>query len=355
MKDGKSWDLTHVSDNELLRGLHSIRVTERGAVAQIVAHLVEVEERRLHLRTGSPSMFDYCLKRLGMSENEAFRRVTASRLARRYPVILDMLAEGDIHLCALAVLRDYLTKENHHELLVEASRKTKRQIEELVAKRHPRPDVAATIRKLPAPRQVTTEVMMPAPAKEAPGTVASPRLSPPALPPEPPLKPRTIVEPLREDRSRLQLNASAELKHKLELARDMMSHANPSGDLVVVIERALDLLIDRLERERFGKANQERRKALPNPNKRYVPNAVRREVVKRDGLQCSYVSPDGERCQSRQFLQFHHVQAWALGGKTTTESLRIFCGAHNRLAAEQDFGKQKIADKVAGARTEAEK
>jgi len=70
---GKAWDLRNLTDNELLRGLHSIRAGERSAVARVVAHLVEVEERRLHLRTGSPSMFHYCLKRLGMSENEAFR------------------------------------------------------------------------------------------------------------------------------------------------------------------------------------------------------------------------------------------------------------------------------------------
>ncbi len=134
-----------------------------------------------------------------------------------------------------------------------------------------------------------------------------------------------------------------------------MSHANPSGDLVVVIERALTLLVDRLQRERFGKANRERPKHSPNPNKRYVPNEVRREVVERDGLQCSYVSPDGERCQSRKFLQFDHAQAWALGGKTTAESLRIRCAAHNRLTAEQDFGKQEVADRIAEARTKAQR
>src|SRR5688572_16519965 len=140
MKTG-AWDLKHLSDNDLLRGLWSVRDAERGAVARLVAHLAELEERRLHLRTGSSSMFDYCLRRLGMSENEAFRRVTAARLARRYPVILDLLADGDIHLCALGILRDYLTRENHAELLKEASRKTKRQVEELVARRFPRADI----------------------------------------------------------------------------------------------------------------------------------------------------------------------------------------------------------------------
>src|SRR5262245_15450789 len=259
MKNGESWDLKHLSDDELLRGLHSIRAAERGAVARVVAHLVEVEERRLHLRTGSPSMFHYCLHRLRMSENEAFRRVTAARLARRYPIILDMLAEGDIHLCALGVLRDYLSKENHRELLNEASGKTRKQVEELVAKLVPRADVPSTIRRLPAPRQVMTEVIPP--VSEALAVAAPPLPAAPPDPPPPQSKPRTIVEPLREDRYRLQLTTSAELKRKLELARDLMSHANPSGDLPSVIERALDLLIDKLQRERFAQTKPKRSNA----------------------------------------------------------------------------------------------
>ena len=195
MKNG-AWDLKGLSDDELLRGLCSVRNAERGAVVLAVAHLAEVEERRLHLRAGNSSMFDYCLRRLGMSENEAFRRVTAARLVRRYPVILEMLAAGDIHLCAIGALRDYLTKENHRELLNEASGKTRKQVEELVASRFPRADVPTTIRKLPAPRQIRVEVVPPAAER-----VGSPLLSsPPGLSPPPPPKPLTIVEPLREDR-----------------------------------------------------------------------------------------------------------------------------------------------------------
>jgi 5-methylcytosine-specific restriction endonuclease McrA len=255
--------------------------------------------------------------------------------------------------------------------LSEASRKTRKQVEELLAKRFPRADVASTIRKLPPPRQITTEVMspsplkegasMPAPAREnaAPSVTCSPSSSSSSAPalsqPPPPPKPRTVVEPLREDRYRLQLNASAELKRKLELARDLMSHANPTGDLPLVIERALDLLIDKLQRERFAQAKQPRRQAAPNPYNRQVSNATRRAIVERDGLQCSYVSPEGERCPSRQFLQFHHEHAWALGGKSTADNCRILCAQHNQFLAERDFGKQRIARKIANARTEPER
>jgi hypothetical protein len=159
---------------------------------------------------------------------------------------------------------------------------------------------------------------------------------------------------LREDRYRLQLNASSELKRKLELARDLTSHSNPSGDLALVVERALDLLIAKLERERFAQARRPRSEAEPRPNNRRVSNATRREVIERDGLQCSYVSPDGVRCTSRRFLQFHHVHAWALGGKSDAPNIRIYCASHNQLIAEQDFGQHRIAQIIEASRTESD-
>jgi hypothetical protein len=344
MKTGESWDLKHLSDNELLQGLQVMRNAERHTVVHVVAHLAEVEDRRLHLQAGHSSLFDYCLRRLGMSEGEAFRRVTAARLSRRFPTILELLAAGHIHLCAILELRDYLTPQNHQELLREASHKTRRAVKELLARHAPKAEVASTIRKLPPPRQVTTEVL--AAAVEPQNPAANPVPSAPPAPsplalPVPPTRPKTLVEPLREDRYRLQLNASIELKRKLELARDLMTHSNPSGDLAVVVERALDLLVDKLQRQRLAQTTRPRNNAK-KPDKRRVSNAVRRAVVERDGLQCAYVSPDGQRCTSRQFLQFHHEHAWALGGKSTEENIKFYCFAHNQLVAEQDFGRDKI-------------
>ena len=201
---------------------------------------------------------------------------------------------------------------------------------------------------------------LPSPAEEdatspAPTAIVATASAPIPPPVRPVRATPSIVEPLREDRYRLQLNASAELKRKLERVRDLMSHTNPSGDLAVVVERALDLLIDKLERERFAQTTRARKDAKPQHDKRRVSNATRREVVERDGLQCSYVSPEGERCPSRQFLQFHHELAWALGGKSDTPNSRIFCANHNKLRAEQDFGKERIAQVVATARTRPRK
>jgi hypothetical protein len=325
------WDLKALSDNELLRSVVALVGSERQVLARIVAHLVEVEDRRLHLRLGFSSMFDYCLRRLALSEGEAFRRVTAARLARRFPAIFALLAEGDLHLSALCLLRDHLTQDNHRELFEAASRKTKKQVEELLAARFPRPDAGSFIRKLPAPLSVRQV------------TVAPPQLPAPPSSPAPPTPPaRTLVEPRSEGRYRLQVDAGVELKRKLELARDLMSHSNPSGDLAAVLEKGLDLLIEKLSRERFAQTSRARTQTEPRTDRRRFANDVRRRVVERDGLQCSYVSPEGERCTSRRFLQFHHEHAWARGGPSTPENARLLCASHNQLLAERDFGREHV-------------
>jgi hypothetical protein len=210
MNEGKFWCLEAISDAVLQEGLKELLTRGARTEAGIVAHLAEVDARKLHLAMGSSSLFDYCLARLGLSNNEAFHRITAARLARRFPVIFELLERRDVHLTAVCLLRDHLTIENHAALLREVSHKTKAEIEELLAQRFPRPNASSRLRKRPG------------------------------------------FEPRSEGHYRLQLNVSPALKHKLELARDLMSHANPSGDLAVVVERALDELNDRLQAQGTG-------------------------------------------------------------------------------------------------------
>ena len=216
MNEGKFWYLEAVSDAVLQEGLKELLATGARTEARIVAHLAEVDARKLHLAMGASSLFDYCLSRLGLSNNEAFHRITAARLARRFPVIFELLERRDVHLTAVCLLRDHLTIENHAELLGQVSHKTKTEIEELLAQRFPQPNASSRLRKRPG------------------------------------------FEPRSEAGYLLQLNVSKALKRKLELARDLMSQANPSGDLAVVVERALDELNDRLQSRRFAQTKSVR-------------------------------------------------------------------------------------------------
>ncbi|WP_394851192.1 HNH endonuclease [Pendulispora rubella] len=262
-----------------------------------------------------------------MSDDEACRRVAASRIARRFPLALNMLERGDLHLTALLLLRDYLTQDNHEELLRAAAGKTKGQVQELLATYFPRPDVPSLMGRLPD-------------AAAQPATGTSGRAAK-----------TTRVEPLSPERYKVQFTASSELKAKLEYALDLMRHANPDGDLSIVVERALDLLVVELEKRRLGKTSRPATKAPRNETRSgYVTRATRREVFERDGGQCTFVDESGRRCECRSFLELDHIAARARGGTDEATNLQVRCRSHNRLAAERDFGRAYIDEKRSGRR-----
>jgi len=145
----RSLCLDSLSDDELLDRLSTLVGRHRRCEAEIVAHLAEVDARRLYLGKACSSMFAYATEVLHLSEHEAYLRIACARASRRFPVLLDMLADGRLHLSAIAKLAPHLSEENAEALLVRAVHRSKRAIEELCAELAPRPDVAASLRKLP--------------------------------------------------------------------------------------------------------------------------------------------------------------------------------------------------------------
>ena len=288
MESGEFWQLSTLSNARLESGLGELLAVGYRTEARIIAYLAEVEQRKLHLKEGSESLFDYCTRRLHLSNSEAFHRITAARIARQFPVVFNLLEQRQLHLTAVCLLRDYLTPENHRELLAQASHKTKWQVQELLARHFPRPDVESRVRKLPAPRSAIAPIAQPTGTAIAPETnshdcdmtLQNSRLRPMEVPGPGPCRSQVApsqvapsrpdpspargapvpiqVEPLSEARYRIQLNASATLKEKLDRLRALTSHSNPSGDLAVVIERAVDVALEQVEKRRFAKSNRPR-------------------------------------------------------------------------------------------------
>src|SRR5689334_20205610 len=97
-------DLVSQSDTDLLAALDRLVASDRHTTAELLAQLGEVDERRLYAREAFPSMFAYCTGRLRMDEGAAYKRIRAARAARRFPVILDMVAAGELHLTAIVLV-----------------------------------------------------------------------------------------------------------------------------------------------------------------------------------------------------------------------------------------------------------
>src|SRR5262245_184198 len=139
------YQLSHLSDGSLLSGLRTLIDRDRETTAELLAHLAEVDQRKLYLPAAHPSLFAYCVEELHLSEEAACKRIRAARAAREFPVVFEALADGRLHLTAVCLLAPHLTDETADELLGGATHKSKAQIEQLLAERFPRPDVFAWV------------------------------------------------------------------------------------------------------------------------------------------------------------------------------------------------------------------
>ncbi|HEY5961837.1 MAG TPA: hypothetical protein VIV60_35000, partial [Polyangiaceae bacterium] len=144
--------IRRLSNHELESKLDQLNAHKHALDAELILYLSELERRRLYREHACASLFEFCVTRLGCSEDTAYKRVGAARLLQQFPAIFDFLANGRIHLTGLMLLKPHLTAANHQEWLSAASGKSKRQIEKLIATRLPQPEVPSSVRQLPEPK-----------------------------------------------------------------------------------------------------------------------------------------------------------------------------------------------------------
>jgi 5-methylcytosine-specific restriction endonuclease McrA len=221
LEHGQEYDLIsqakRLGEEQLIACLKRLVTQDREVTARLLVHFGEVDARGLYRDQAYQSMFEYAVHALHMSESEAGLRIRVSRLGRQFPVALEMLARGELHLTALKLLAPVLTRDN------------------------------------------------------------------------------------------LWLLEAARFKSKQQVLADS----------------------------------------------RHIPHAVRREVLARDGEQCSFVSADGRRCPARGALEFHHQTPHARGGAATADNIQTLCRAHNALLAERDYGRTFMRERIEQRRAAA--
>ena len=297
-----SLDLTALSDDQLVERVKDFAACERRAAVALIRSMIEFDSRRLYLREGCPSLFTYCTQVLHLSEGSAYNRIEAARAARRFPQVLDMLECGDLTLTAVRMLAPHLTAENHADVLAAARHRSKLEIQELIASMHPGGSAASACGA-------------------------------------------AFVMPLGPENYRLHVTLSPETFEKLQRARSLLRHALPTGDVESILNRALTLLIEQVERRRLADVASPRPgRDESAPSGRHLPAAVRRTVWERDEGRCAFVGGEG-RCRETGFLEFHHVVPYARGGEPTAENIQLRCRAHNQYEARVCFGDSVVRER----------
>jgi hypothetical protein len=381
-----------LSDGDLLTATRYLVGRSNQLLGALLGHLSEVEARGLHRTRACSSLYTYCIFELRFSEDEAFRRVAASRLVRRFPALLDAVTSGELHLTGLLMLGPHLTAENLPEVLARAKHRTKKEIARLVRRLGPLPDVPARIEPLgPAPARVVRAA--PTWSQFAESLCPVRELTPGDRPrewlenahtedanecsndvplaevvPEPPAPAR-----LEPERYRVQFTAGDEYVKLVEKAQALLSHSTERVPLDELQLRAMRAFVSELERKKRASTKRPRRARIaqragtqpssgpesqpanaefgavdeaaagsrskhPRQRGRHIPAAVRRAVFERDQARCAYTDGSGQRCRETHRLELHHLEPFARGGKHTLANLALRCRAHNTLAAEQDFG-----------------
>jgi len=342
-----------LSDHDLLARLGALAGREREASVELVAHLAALDARpSVYLAQGYGSLHAYCTQALRLSEDAASNRIEAARACRRFPVILDFLASGEMTLTSVRLLARHLTPENHQAVLAKAKGRTLKQIELLVATVSPQPDARSLVRKLPTPT-----APQPTPPPPGPTPVAQAGADAPAEPVSTmmatPPSPRPVVRPTAPERYRVQFTIGEATHEKLRRLQALLCREIPNGDPGAIFDRAVTLLLAHVENKKLGITAKPRSHRpirretddlgirTPPPPPPYVSKWVQRVVWERDGGQCAFVSNEGRRCTQREFLEFHHVLARARRGPATVENISLRCWRHNQYEAELIFGPRR--------------
>ncbi len=224
-----------------------------------------------------------------------------------------------------------------------ASGKTKEEVKEICAQLSPRPDVAPSVRKLPAPEPVALDVahsFSPGLSTSSSGNAVPVVLRLDAAGSAPASRP--VVEPLSPERYRLQFTVSKATREKLRRVQDLMRRQIPDGDPGVIFDRALDLLLAQAEKTAFSATRHPRRPRVTKRRSRTIPAAVERAVWERDGGRCAFVGPTGHRCSETTFLEFHHRKPHGHRGEATEENIALRCRAHNVHESDLVFGRFEV-------------
>jgi hypothetical protein len=394
-----------LTDADLLVATRLLVGRSNQVLAALLAHLAEIEARGIHRSRACSSLYTYCIYDLRLSEDEAYRRVAAARLVRRFPLLHDAIACGELHLTGLLMLGPHLTEENLSEVLARAKHRTKKEIARLVRLLDPLPDVPPRIEPLgPPPARLVPGaptwsefVQSTCPVRElTPGdrprdwmendaerandvggsdTGGAESRAPVVELADQAEPPDSAPARLVPERYSVQFTASEEYVKLVEEARALLSRSAPRPALDDLHLRAMRALVAELKRQKYAvtprprkrpeitaqiaspsaetsepvegstsgvESASEKRHAAPRRRGRYIPAHLRRAVFERDEGRCTYVDSSGRRCNETHRLELHHLVAFAQHGDHSESNLTLRCPAHNALAAEEDFGREFV-------------
>ncbi len=291
-----------LSNEQLLTNLENFVEEERERLPSFLAWLGEADRRKLPEDKGYSSTFNFCVRHLKLSEDEAYRRITAARAAVARPQLLSALADGQLSLSAVSRIAPFVRRRDAPEIIARAEGKTAREIDEILAPLRPEPEKREMVRVI--------------------AVASGPAIgcTTPTL------------------RVAFSFQGSLALRDAIDRIRQLLSHKLPRGGIDDVL---LEVARDYIERHDPQKGLPGRLSPVKGGSS--IAAGIRRVVWARDGGRCAYIGMTGIRCVSRRFLEMDHVKPRTLGGGDTIGNLRLLCRPHNDSERRRVVGERRYA------------
>lgn len=295
-----------------LRALRAARDL-KSAEGELVEVIRLVDESKLFSERGHPSLFQYAVSELGLSESTAYAFITVARKSREVPVLARKIREGSITVSQARKIVPVLTKEEDpSEWIEKAAHLSQRRLEKEVA-------------------TVRPEVRTP----ERASYVSSSRV-------------------------KLELGLSEFEMLRLRRVQDLLSQSRKRS---VSLEETLAVLageylrrhdpVEKAKRHQVRKGGRDHSEEAPkNPTEPVetlesipapaairgvsstrvpIPASIKHQVYLRDGGRCTQANPDGKRCGRRRWIEIHHILPVSEGGANELSNLATLCSAHHRF------------------------
>lgn len=322
-------DFDRMTDDELHES--AIKAAQQDKSAQIItiAHLIEVESRRLHAKFGFSSIFSYAVTALGFSEPAAAQRVQATRLAIAIPAADLKIQTGEMSISSAASVQRFIRREEKVNDRVFSSEEKERIISEVSGKS----------------ARETERILL----------SFSTRIEPHVL--------REKITPLTPTRTQLTFYVGPEIMADIQRVQELKGELS----LEEILKASLSLYLERTDPARkpvkakslqsanvaeLGlRSTQTLQEQSTNTSElsdsnpsRYNPVSLLQALHRRSESRCEFISSKtGLRCESRFRLQVEHKIPFSHGGQTTIGNCALFCQAHNLLAEAEVFGNDKVS------------
>ena len=274
----------------------------QASVITVLHFINDCERRKSFLDLGYSSIWDYCVRKLEYSSSTAGRYIKAARCIHENPEVLEMLEKREVSVRNICQFASILDRDNKYAVLEQVKGASWRDVERLAC--NYRPPVALADRTVPV---------------------------------------RVATPDGDQNMVFTQFLAPEEYAKVFEVVRSLMPSDMGYGEIVLTVFREYHDRHYPTERHKRREAKKgsaslhSHQWELSEPT-RHIPDEVRDVIFSRDGGQCTFVAPDGTRCQCRKGLQVDHIHPFANRGSTSLSNLRLLCGGHNRLAAEKRMG-----------------